>query len=150
MAKPSSTTADTRPCSIAQALELVGDRYAILVLRELFFGNHRFAEIAKQTGAPRDVLTARLRKLEAFNLIERRQYSERPPRSEYVLTEAGDSFYPVLQALRQWGDDRCWDSPDDIPLVVDHECGARFRAAVVCASCGEPVRSDSLHLADTA
>lgn len=93
-----------RPCGIADALALVGDRWSLLVLRELGYGAHRFSEIRRGTGAPREILTARLRKLEAEGLITRRRYTERPPRDEYVLTAAGRALEPVLVALREWGE----------------------------------------------
>jgi DNA-binding HxlR family transcriptional regulator len=93
-----------RVCSIARALELVGDRWSLLVLREINFGVRRFNDIRRNTGAPRDTLTTRLRELEEHGVIERRRYSEHPPRDEYVLTEAGNAITPVLRSLRQWGD----------------------------------------------
>src|SRR4051795_3540920 len=91
-----------RPCAIADALELVGERWALLVVRELFWDNHRFADIAQNTGAPRDVLSARLRTLVDAGVIEKRKYSGRPPRSGYHLTKAGFDLAPVLLALMQW------------------------------------------------
>jgi DNA-binding HxlR family transcriptional regulator len=93
-----------RICPIADALELVGDRYALLILRELSFGVRRFSDIRRNTGAPRETLSARLRKLEDASLIARRRYSEHPPRDEYVPTEAGSAITPVLQSLRRWGE----------------------------------------------
>jgi DNA-binding HxlR family transcriptional regulator len=93
-----------RACPIADALELIGDRWSILVLREISFGVTRFGDIRTNTGAPRETLTARLRKLEDGRVIERRAYSERPPRDEYVLTPAGRELAPVLRALRTWGE----------------------------------------------
>lgn len=89
---------------MADALELVGDRWALLALRELGLGVTRFNDIQDQTGAPRASLTARLRDLEAAGLVERRRYSERPPRDEYLLTEAGRALGPVIGALREWGE----------------------------------------------
>lgn len=84
---------------IADALDVVGDRFAFLVLRELAFGVHRFSGI----GTPRDTLLTRLRDLEQAGLIARRRYQDRPPRDEYVLpTEAGEQIGPVLTALREW------------------------------------------------
>ncbi|MEV0038916.1 MULTISPECIES: helix-turn-helix domain-containing protein [unclassified Streptomyces] len=91
-------------CSIADALDVVGERWTLLVLRELGFGVHRFNDIQANTGAPRETLVLRLRKLEDAGLIERRQYSERPPRDEYLLTAAGKDLSPVLRSLRQWGE----------------------------------------------
>ena len=92
-----------RVCSITDALSIVGDRYALLVARELRYGRTRFQDIAAGTGAPRDVLTARLRKLEEAGVIERRRYCEHPPRYEYLLTEAGRELQPILLALKEWG-----------------------------------------------
>jgi DNA-binding HxlR family transcriptional regulator len=93
-----------RVCSIAEALELVGDRWSLLVLREIGFGVRRFKDIRINTGAPPETLTTRLRQLEEGGVITRQRYSERPPRDEYVLTEAGQDILPVLGALRQWGE----------------------------------------------
>lgn len=92
-----------RQCKIADALSVVGDRWSLLVIRELNFGVTRFGEIRVNTGAPREILTARLRKLEEQGVITRRLYNERPPRYEYVLTEAGEALQPVLGALKEWG-----------------------------------------------
>src|ERR1700676_3497668 len=83
----------TRVGSVADALSIVGDRYALLVAREIRYGHTRFQDIATSTGAPRDVLTARLRKLEQAGVIERPQYSEHPPGHEYLLTNAGRDLH---------------------------------------------------------
>jgi DNA-binding HxlR family transcriptional regulator len=94
----------TRECPIADAVELIGDRWSLLVIREIGFGVRRFTEIQRNTGAPREMLTARLRKLEESGVITRQQYSEHPPRYDYTLTEAGQALVPVLRSLRQWGE----------------------------------------------
>jgi DNA-binding HxlR family transcriptional regulator len=93
-----------RICSIADALELVGDRWALLVVREVAVGVRRFNDIQRNTGAPREMLTARLRKLEDVGVLTRTPYSERPPRFEYGLTSAGRELAPVLRSLRRWGE----------------------------------------------
>ena len=93
-----------RVCSIADALQLIGDRWALLTIRELSFGVTRFNEIQTNTGAPRASLTTRLRELEDAGLVERRRYNSRPPRDEYVLTPAGRELGPVLRELRVWGE----------------------------------------------
>jgi DNA-binding HxlR family transcriptional regulator len=85
-------------------LSVVGDRWALLVLRELDSGVHRFNDIHTNTGAPRDRLASRLRELEEAGLITRRRYCERPPRDEYLLTSAGSAIGPVLRELRIWGE----------------------------------------------
>jgi DNA-binding HxlR family transcriptional regulator len=93
-----------RICSIADALTVVGERYSLLILRELSFGVHRFSDILHNTGAPRETLTVRLKKLEQAGLISRRQYSEHPPRDEYLLTESGKALAPAIGRLREWGE----------------------------------------------
>jgi DNA-binding HxlR family transcriptional regulator len=94
----------TRECPIADAVELIGDRWSLLVVREIGFGVRRFTEIQRNTGAPREMLTARLRKLEESGVITRQQYSQHPPRYDYTLTEAGQALVPVLRSLRRWGE----------------------------------------------
>ncbi|WP_433887429.1 winged helix-turn-helix transcriptional regulator [Streptomyces sp. CA-111067] len=93
-----------RVCSIADALDAVGERWSLLVVRELGFDVRRFKDIQINTGAPRETLALRLRKLEDAGVIERRRYSDRPPRDEYLLTDAGRALLPVLGALREWGE----------------------------------------------
>lgn len=132
-----------RPCSAAAALELVGSRWALLTVRELLFGNHRFDQIARNTGAPRDRLALRLRALEAAGVVERRPYSERPIRFEYHLTQAGRDLAPVVGALRAWGDKWAVENP---PAVFRHECGHELELVGCCAHCGEPVRLDSVQI----
>lgn len=128
-----------RPCSIAAALAIVGERWALLALREINFGNHRFDQIARNTGAARDILTTRLRSLEDAGVVYRRQYQEHPPRYEYHFTEAGKGLRPVLNALRVWGDRWVVEQP---PVVVTHSCGQPLDVVSVCAHCGKPVRVD--------
>lgn len=93
-----------RICPIADALDLVGERYSLLVLREIGFGVHRFNDIRHNIGAPRETLATRLRTLEEAGVIERRRYCDRPPRDEYVYTDAGRALEPVLGLLRRWGE----------------------------------------------
>lgn len=92
-----------RPCPIAASLELVGERWSLLVIRELSLGSHRFNDIVAGTGAPRDRITARLRTLLEAGVIERRQYQSGPDRFEYHLTEPGQALLPALDALLTWG-----------------------------------------------
>jgi len=104
-----------RPCPIAASLELVGERWSLLVVREVSLGNHRFSEIARGTGAPRDRLSARLTALVDAGVLERRPYSTTPPRSGYHLTAAGRDLVPVLQGLLQWGNRWLVEEP---PVVL--------------------------------
>ena len=118
-----------RPCSVAAALELLGERWSLLAVREISYGVHRFSRIAAYTGASRDMLADRLRKLEEAGIIERRQYSEHPPRYEYELTQAGQELRAVLTVLRGWGDRWAVDSP---PTAFEHSCGHDLDPEVIC------------------
>jgi DNA-binding HxlR family transcriptional regulator len=124
-----------RPCPIAASLEVVGERWSLLVVREVSLGNHRFGEIARGTGAPRDRLAARLRALVEAGVLERRPLAESPARSGYFLTEAGRDLLPALQALLQWGNRWLAAEP---PVVLAHH-DHRIDAEWVCRDCGEPV-----------
>ena len=130
-----------RPCSLAAALDVLGERWTLLALREIRYGVHRFARIAGYTGASRDILADRLRKLEAAGGIERRQYSEHPPRHEYHLTEAGRELFPVMLALHQWGDKWAVDAP---ALTRRHTCGEPVQVDLICHHCGRPVTHDTI------
>lgn len=131
-----------RDCSIADALSLLGEKWTLLAIREMLYGAHRFDQIAGFTGATRDILVERLRKLEEHGVIERRQYSERPPRYDYHLTESGQHLAPVLMALGAWGRD--WASGSTPPRGFLHECGQPLQIDYVCHSCGEGVSADSV------
>lgn len=131
-----------RVCSVADALSIVGDRYSLLLVREIGYGYVRFNDLAVFTGAPRDVLTSRLRRLEEVGVLERRIYSEHPPRYEYHLTEAGERLRPIVLALKEWGD--CELNPGAEPVIFEHSCGAEFHPLTVCAACSEPVGTGEL------
>jgi len=129
-----------RPCPVADALTVVGEKWSLLVIRELAFGNHRFEAIARNTGAPRDVLTARLRSLESAGVVEKRRYQERPPRFEYHLTQAGRELRPVLLGLGQWGERWAPHGESRAPISYTHECGHALEIAHTCRACGGDVR----------
>ncbi|GHH44917.1 winged helix-turn-helix transcriptional regulator [Lentzea cavernae] len=131
-----------RTCSVANALDVVGERWSLLALREVFFGNTRFDQIVANTGASRDVLTVRLKKLVATGLLEKHQYSEHPPRHEYQLTDTGRALHNVFLMLKEWGDDYVTQGP--LPLVYQHSCGHVLEPRVVCAHCGEEATLESL------
>jgi DNA-binding HxlR family transcriptional regulator len=92
-----------RPCAIAAALELVGERWALLVVREIALGATHFSDIARGTGAPRDRIAARLKALESAGVVTRSPYQSAPARYEYRLTDSGEALIPVLDALLAWG-----------------------------------------------
>jgi DNA-binding HxlR family transcriptional regulator len=129
-----------RPCAVAAALQIVGEKWSLLAIREMGYGVHRFEQIVDFTGASRDVLADRLRGLEAAGVVERRQYSEHPPRFEYHLTSAGEELRPVLLALVQWGSTWAQDVPT---ATVHHSCGHQLEIDQVCRNCGELIERGS-------
>ena len=141
-----STQDGARPCSIANALALVGERWSLLALREVFFGVHRFDEIARNTGASRDILSTRLRKLVDSGVLVRRQYLDRPVRHEYHLGAAGRDLQDVLLTLMSWGDRHVTQGP--APTVWLHSCGHPFSPLVTCRACGGPAGPESLALSE--
>ncbi|MFV0524887.1 MAG: winged helix-turn-helix transcriptional regulator [Acidimicrobiales bacterium] len=132
------------PCAIAQSLEIVGEWWTLLILRDSFLGVHRFDDFVDRLGISRNVLTDRLDKLVAAGVLERRPYDEGRRRYDYVLTEKGLALWPVLTALREWGDD--WIlGPGNEPVMIEHRaCGQITRATPVCSCCGEPLDARSV------
>ncbi len=125
---------DSGACSIARAVELVGDRWVVLVLRDLFNGVRRFDALRDHLGISRDVLTKRLADLVAAGLVERRGYRDEGSRErhEYVLTPAGRDLRTVLTALMDYGDTHL-AGPEGAPMSVRHrDCGAEVHAHLVC------------------
>jgi DNA-binding HxlR family transcriptional regulator len=133
-----AVSAQPRECSVARTLELVGEKWALLAIREVFLNNGRFDEMVRRTGAPRDTMAARLRVLVGSGILERRPYCEHPVRFEYHLTEAGRDLYPVLLTLMRWGD-RYLAGAAGPPMELEHRCGHRLSARLICAACGDLV-----------
>ena len=142
MVNVSETTSTRRACTIASSLAVVGEKWSLLVIRELSLGVHRFDAIQRNTGAPRDVLTARLRRLEAEGVIEKQLYELHPPRYEYRLTQAGNELRPILLALAEWG--YKWTDETTHRTWI-HECGAELDLKHTCAACGGEVTGLDLH-----
>ena len=136
-------------CSIAQALEVVGEWWTLLILRDSFLGVTRFDDWQRRLGIARNVLSARLDQLVEAGILERRQYQEHPPRDEYVLTRKGTDLAPVLDALRNWGDR--YAAPDGPPVLLVHDdCGEPTSAVAHCAVCGERLRLGHVHMEPSA
>lgn len=132
-------------CPVARAELVVGDRWTVLILRELFAGSHRFEEIQAQTGATPQMIAARLKQLEADGLVERHVYQERPLRHDYRLTEKGDAFFPVILALRAWGETLVKSPKEGLSVTYTHSvCGKPAGMSTVCESCGKPLRRRDL------
>jgi DNA-binding HxlR family transcriptional regulator len=135
---------EARACSIANALQVIGERWSLLALREIFFGVRRFDQIVRNTGASRDILAARLHTLVEAGVLEKQLYERRPPRYEYVLTESGQALHTILLTLMDWGDRYITAGPP--PTIWRHGCGAILVPKTVCAACGEPVRTQDMTL----
>jgi DNA-binding HxlR family transcriptional regulator len=135
---------DTQTCSIARALELVGERWTLLILRNVMLGVRRFDEQQDQLGIARNVLAARLERLVESEILEKRPYGERPVRYEYRLTERGRALWPAIVELMQWGD-RYAASPAGPPTVLRHRgCEGTVGAHRVCARCGALLELDDV------
>jgi len=127
-------------CSVARTLEIVGEWWTMLIIREAFSGIRRFDDMQRRLGIARNVLAARLQTLVENGILERRLYQQRPERYEYRLTEKGLDLYPALISLMRWGD-RWTAGEAGPPLVLTHEtCGHTVEAMVSCSHCGEPLR----------
>jgi DNA-binding HxlR family transcriptional regulator len=123
-------------------MDLLGDWWTPLVLRELFYGIRRFDEIQKGLGIARNTLSDRLRRLVEEGLLEKQAYQSDPVRYDYVLTAKGRDFFPVLAAMSRWGDRWLADEAGP-PITFHHEsCGRETHAEVVCAHCRTPLDSE--------
>jgi DNA-binding HxlR family transcriptional regulator len=124
-------------CSTARALELIGERWTLLVIRDVFVGLRRFDQIQEDLGVARNILASRLERLVGEGILERRPYSTRPRRDEYFLTEKGIDLWPVLVTMMRWGDEH-GEWPGGPPLLVVHkDCGGHMDDHFTCERCGE-------------
>jgi DNA-binding HxlR family transcriptional regulator len=131
-------------CSMARSLEVIGDWWTPLIVRDLYLGLSRFDELASDLEISRNLLSTRLNALVDDGIVERRRYNEHPPRDEYALTEAGRDLVPVLMALTAWGDR--WVAPPQGPPVRfrHHDCGQEFTPEVHCSECSTPIGLDTV------
>jgi DNA-binding HxlR family transcriptional regulator len=122
-------------CSIARAVDVIGQRWTPLIVRDLFAGMTKFEDIRRDLGIASNILAARLDELERNGVVDRRQYQSAPARHEYVLTDKGRDLYPVIATLLAFGDK--WLSLDGPPALITHtDCGHVTTAKTVCAECG--------------
>lgn len=131
-------------CSLARGLDLIGDWWSPLIVRDLFLGLARFDELIENLGISRNLLTRRLKSLVRSGIIERKVYRRRPVRYQYRLTEAGRDLVPAILALTAWGDR--WAPPKEgSPMLFTHKkCGQRFQPQVTCSACGETISGDAV------
>jgi DNA-binding HxlR family transcriptional regulator len=141
------TSFSTMACSIARSLDVVGEPWTPLVIRDLWLGRSKFDEIQRNLEISRKVLTQRLQTLVDDGVVERKPYQQDPVRCEYLLTEKGQALMNVLLALMNWGD-RWISDGDGAPMLIRHNaCGKLAHAVVTCSSCGEPLSADDVGIA---
>lgn len=133
------TDIGTQTCSVARSIAVVGDAWTLMILRELFLGSRRFDDLQTFTGASPHLVSLRMRALVDSGIVERRAYQQRPVRHEYRLTEKGLDLWPVITALRAWGDRWEKKSAAAPPAQVRHRrCGHIAEMKIVCSACSEP------------
>ena len=124
-------------CSIQRTLDVIGDRWTLLILRDIFRGVRRFSQIQHDLGIAKNLLTDRLGALVVAEIVEKVPYQDRPVRHEYRLTEKGRDLSAALVALMRWGDSWCGDgAPTEL---VHDDCGTRLELQPWCTTCNEPV-----------
>jgi DNA-binding HxlR family transcriptional regulator len=131
-------------CSVARTLELVGERWTFLIIRDALLDIRRFDGFLTRLGIARNVLTDRLNRLVDNGILERVQYQDRPPRYEYLLTRKGRELAPVIITLMEWGDRYVADELGPPRVSVHTSCGGHVVAQLVCQDCGRPVPVDEV------
>ncbi|HEY7565607.1 MAG TPA: helix-turn-helix domain-containing protein [Acidimicrobiia bacterium] len=133
---PTRKALDYLECSVANTVEVIGDRWSVLILRDAFLGVRRFDDFCRDLGIARNVLADRLAALVEAGVLRTRAYEDHPPRHEYLLTDKGKDLFDVLVALWKWGDR--WAAPAGLPLRRLHhlDCGTDTHSVVTCGECG--------------
>jgi DNA-binding HxlR family transcriptional regulator len=129
-------------CSVARSLNVIGEGWTLLILRDIFGGRHRFDELQKSLGIATNVLTARLKQLTEEGILEQRRYQEHPPRFEYILTEKGRDLGPLLLQLVAWGNKHLAGS-NPPQALVHKDCAHEMTPQTFCSHCGERIARGS-------
>ncbi|EEY92952.1 helix-turn-helix transcriptional regulator [Acinetobacter sp. NIPH 1958] len=133
-------------CPIARSLSVLGDAWSMLILRDAHAGFTRFDQFRKSLGIAPTMLTKRLSVLVEEGLLEKRQYSEHPPREEYVLTQAGRDFLPVLFVIGAWGrKHKPYENPEQMPVFIDAEQGTEIKPIVIDQITGAEIGTRMIH-----
>lgn len=139
-------TYDHQVCSIARALEVVGERWSLLIVRDGLLGLSRFEQFQDSLGIARNVLTDRLGRLVAAGVFERVRYQQHPDRFDYRLTAMGRQLFVPVLALMQWGDDHLAGSAGPPRLAQHADCGGQLRTGLICQQCQHPVPADQVNI----
>jgi DNA-binding HxlR family transcriptional regulator len=126
-------------CSVAQSLEIIGEWWTLLIIRDAFFGVTRFEDFQARLGIARNILAKRLDTLVEAGVMERRPYDDARARYDYKLTEKGRALWPVLTTIRQWGDEWVVGRGNEPVALVHEACGEQTTAVLVCDQCGQPL-----------
>jgi DNA-binding HxlR family transcriptional regulator len=133
-------------CSIARTLDVIGEPWSPLILRNVYMGVSRFDQLQQSLGISRKVLTERLKWLTGKGVLERRPYEARPPRHEYVLTARGLELFEVLMVMVAWGDRWLAGEPGPPVLYRHRACGQVSHVELACSECGEPMRATDIEV----
>ena len=138
-------TYDNQVCSVARTLEVIGDRWTLLVIRDAFLGVRRFEDFQRSLGVARNVLTERLNRLVEEGILRRRRYQQRPARYEYRLTRKGVDLWPVMMTTMKWGDRYLY--PGEKPRLVRHkDCGGDIDQRLHCSRCGAELEPTDVYV----
>jgi DNA-binding HxlR family transcriptional regulator len=133
-------------CSIARALDTIGDRWSLLILRDAFYGVRRFEDFREDLGVARNILTDRLQKLVSHGVLDRVQYGDKPPRFEYRLTDKGRDLLPVVLTMMRWGN-KWTQEGEHAPVTLTHTtCGHEAQPMVTCSHCREELVRNELRV----
>src|SRR3954452_24788209 len=139
-------TYDDQVCSIARALEVIGERWTLLIVRDAFHGKRRFQDFERSLGISKKVLTERLERLTEEGVLERRRYQDRPPRDEYRLTAKGRTLWRVLAELMLWGDEHYSPEAGPPSLIRHRDCGGMADERLRCTQCGAELEGGDVEL----
>ena len=132
------------PCSVARTLDIIGEWWTLLILRDVFYGVRRFESLRSHLGISRKVLTNRLHRLTDEEILKKVSYQEKPTRYEYKLTKKGLDLFPVLLTIMNWGD-RWTAEPDEVPVIFMHtDCGKETTPKLVCSHCSEELTAHNM------
>jgi DNA-binding HxlR family transcriptional regulator len=139
-------TYDDQICSVARTLEILGERWTLLIVRDCLLGLRRFDEFQQSLGVARNVLTDRLKRLVDAQVLDRVEYQQRPQRFEYWLTAKGRELAVPIVALMHWGDKHV-PNPAGAPRLTRHRgCGGTLRTRLICGRCSKPVHVSELQV----
>jgi DNA-binding HxlR family transcriptional regulator len=141
---PTRKPIDHLNCSVANTIDLIGDRWTLLIMRDVFFGVRRFDDFRRDLGIARNVLAQRLRTLVAQDILKTVLYQDNPPRHEYRLTDKGRDLFDVLMALWRFGDR--WEPAHDDRVAIHTECGHETHMVPVCAHCGGELTRNNIRI----